>query len=865
MLLIVESEPRRMQAVVFVLLRPISAFWLGATSLKFMNSFLVSRLLCGLLAASTFSGSLGVCPVSAAPQFSYDAPHQGSHVAALAVDGAGSLWVGMEDFALWNRTVDDRGNQNWRQFTVQDGLGDNNAYAVAGDWQGRVWIGHRNHGVSVWNGRSWKNYGPLEGPLGERVFDIAVCPSDGDVWIATNGGLARYSDAQDKWSYFTRAEGLRDDQINAIAFDAAGNIYCGTQQSGIAIARADKNYAEWTNVLAKTYMPDRPKGAGLPSNLINDILVAHGASDGTGAGFIYAATDNGLTWSGDGGATWQFVRGADWKANVEGLAKATVPVALPLDEDELLTQDWSTCLAEDRAGLIWVGHRRAGFESRDPHSMRATYASSNTTLKEGDQDYVRALLDVPGIGMLGARYGNPSNPGVFQILAEQNAPVNSLANATRAQTRVAPFPSPAAPLDAAQLDALRARLTKLETPLQAGEATFLGDDWATQGDWVGRYGRGHATLAAMEGGSREQFQRLTQTENHVFEGAPGYSVKAQVGPHHKTGLVSWVTFANTQIPASLFDPLLGHRRQAEWIDMSNSFVGLYPWAYDGPDIWLSVQVPAGLHRASLYFHNKDGQSNTDRFRDFTVEVKGVAPEKAPAASDPKTRLEAWQELRRQLRVASAKFASDSPEVTALQKQVAAARALLMQDTAQNNDDAELRRVDALPTQARARVTDFWGGVYKQFALRGPATFYFKVRRNHSNGTTLAGVMLDALPDPKNGAIAPTTAPTLLPWMNGAAYDAPPIEEAGNARDPQLLAAARNLWAGLDEAVWEKGGQRFQTPLRLQALRAAVAAGASPSLVANWRWNLQLWDESDRTIWNETMKRAFPPDFGVEKR
>ncbi len=791
--------------------------------------------------------------MSGAPKFSYDAPSQGSHVAALALNEDGSLWVGMEDFAVWNRTVDNRGEQHWRQFTVKDGLDDNNAYAVAGDHRGRVWIGHRNHGVSVWNGQSWKNYGPLDGPLGERVFDIAVCPTDGDVWIATNGGLSRYSDKTNSWSYFSRANGMVADQINAIAFDTAGNIYCGTQESGVAIAHAAKNYADWKNVLAASSMPDRAKGAGLPSNRINDILVAHGTSDGTGAGFLYATTDNGLAWSRDRGATWQFVRGADWKANVEGLAKKTVPVSVPVSEDELLAQDWSTCLAEDRSGLLWVGHRRKGFESRDPRTMRSTYASSDTPLAEDDQDYVRALLDAPGIGLLGGRYGNPSNPGVFQIGKEPDTPVQ----APRPQTGAAPFPSVAAPLDAAQLNALSTRLARLSTPLQPGDAAFLGEDWATQGDWVGRYGRGHATLAAMEGGSREQFEKLTSGENHVFEGAPGYSVKAQTGPHRKAGLQPFVTFANTQIHDSLCDPLLGHRRQAEWIDLSNSFVGLYPWAYDGPDIWLSVQVPAGLHRASLYFHNKDGESGTDRFRDFPVDVKSVATEEAPAPLekfDLKARLEAVQKLQRQLALARTN-APGSPEVTSLKKQVADARGQLMQGVAAPNNDADLRRIDALPTLAHVRVTDFWGGVYKQFALRGPATFYFKVRRNHSNGTTMAGVMLDALPDPKTPATAASSQP--LPWMNGVAYDAPAIEDATNVANPQLLAAARNLWSQLDEAAWKKGGQGVQRSLRLQALRAAIAAGASPSLVANWRWNLQLWNDDERATWNETMKRAFP--------
>jgi hypothetical protein len=814
-------------------------------------SRIVSRPLAGLLVGVILSCSPVVRPVLAAPQFSFDAPNQGRNATSLGLDKAGSLWVGIEDFGVWKCTLDNRGEQQWRQFTVKDGLGDNNAYAVAGDHQGRVWVGHRNHGVSVWNGQNWKNYGPLEGPLGERVFDIAVCPTDGDVWIATNVGLSRYSDQNNSWSYFSRADGMVSDQINAIAFDTAGNLYCGTQESGVAIAHADKNYADWKNVLATTYMPDRAKGAGLPSNLVNDILVANGTPDGTGAGFIYATTDNGLAWSGDEGMTWQFVRGADWKANVEGLAKKTVPVALPLVEDELLAQDWSTCLAEDRLGLIWVGHRRKGFESRDPRTMRTTYASSETPLAESDQDYVRALLDAPGIGMLGARYSNPNFPGVFQVGQEPNA----LAKSPRAQTATAPFPSVAAPLNAAQLDALSARLALLPTPLKPGDAAFLGDDWSTKGDWVGRYGRGHATLAGMEGGSREQFEKLTQGQDHVFEGAPGYSVQAQAGPRRKAPLTPWVTFAKTQIHDSLYSPLLGHRRQAEWIDLSNSFVGLYPWAFDGPDIWLSVKVPAGLHRASLYFHNKDGHSSTDRFRDFPIEVKGAATAGAPAPTevDIKTRIEAVQKLQRQLTLARAKFAADSAEIKSLQKQVTTAHQQLRQVLATGNNNSELTRIDALPTLARARVTDFWGGVYKQFALRGPATFHFKVRRNHSNGTTMAGVMLDALRDSK----PPTAEPAPLPWMNGVIYEAPAIEDAVNPANPQLLEAARNLWSELDEALWKEGGQSVQKPLRLQALRAAIAAGASPSLVAHWRWNLQMWDDTDRTTWNQTMKRAFP--------
>jgi ligand-binding sensor domain-containing protein len=49
-----------------------------------------------------------------------------------------------------------------------------------------------NTGVSVFNGKDWKNYDVVDGPIGERIFDIKICPKDSDVWIATSAGISRY-------------------------------------------------------------------------------------------------------------------------------------------------------------------------------------------------------------------------------------------------------------------------------------------------------------------------------------------------------------------------------------------------------------------------------------------------------------------------------------------------------------------------------------------------------------------------------------------------------------------------------------------------------------------------------------------------
>jgi len=168
-------------------------------------------------------------------------------VMAMCADLQGNLWIGTEGEGIFRYNPSKPAEEQWAQFTTKDGLGDDYGYALACDLQGRVWVGHLNHGVSVFNGETWQCYevvgglsrpDTLNGPLGERIFGIAVCPGDvvssatftdpltkqaspvaGSVWSCTSAGLAIYFPSTDTWSYLTRADGLPSDQANAIAFD----------------------------------------------------------------------------------------------------------------------------------------------------------------------------------------------------------------------------------------------------------------------------------------------------------------------------------------------------------------------------------------------------------------------------------------------------------------------------------------------------------------------------------------------------------------------------------------------------------------------------------------------------------------------
>lgn len=60
--------------------------------------------------------------------------------------------------------------------------------------------------------------------LGERVPALAVSPLNGDVAIATSGGLTIYSAETEEWKDFTRANGLPEDQIVSLSFNEQGGL-----------------------------------------------------------------------------------------------------------------------------------------------------------------------------------------------------------------------------------------------------------------------------------------------------------------------------------------------------------------------------------------------------------------------------------------------------------------------------------------------------------------------------------------------------------------------------------------------------------------------------------------------------------------
>ncbi len=811
-------------------------------------------------------------------------------VTCLCRDKQGCVWIGTEDAGLWRYDPDAPVSADYVHFAAADGPGDDTVYALACDKSGRIWAGTLNHGVAVFNGRKWGSYAPPNGPLGYRIFALAVNPISGGVWMATEAGLVRYE--QKRWTYYTQAAGLVSDHATSLAFAPNGTLYIGTECDGIAVGSLHDDYKTWRNVPGPATPPAALRGTGLPSGLVNCL-------DVTPNGEAWAGTTAGLAHSSDGGRTWQFRRGGDWKDKAFGrftsgyadFAKVNaievIPAAgsgafavrasgpkvgrflaargfmggypsgttrpvdtahaahaapqevyrterygnfvftashqrprtlckirlhftetfhdapgqrifdafinnkrvlnhfdiykaagaknravireftaqtdaagrlqiafksgTPGQDSSGLGEDYVTYLADDGAGHLLVGHRQQAPEAIDLKTGRSQALGPNA--------YVNSLLPLsPGTALAGVYSDGLSSLPVKSLQAPKKF---------RPASKVAALPISPSPPTLAQMNQMLAEVRRVrpDPSEMKPHAAALADDWRTQGDWLGRYGRYWAALAAF-------FHPIP--EDYVWgAGWEPIDYRLTMGPSHSAGdsLRYWMQWRYTDNPRVLEMPAAytssrvqkhyttwsKNRRETEVDDHGED----YPPNMNGPNIYATLTVPDGLYYLSLYDYNKDGHDGDNRNRDYRLSV----------------------------RVHSG---------------------LTLED---------VRGFSLQPELAHGRIRGFWGGVYKRFLVRGPVTLAVEVNRNASHNAILPAVLLDLVDE------AP--APYFRTVAQGnARAEADDRQRLLLTRRPAVFTPARSdtqaaslLFDALNEARltnsvwWATEGQRYYAPLQ----------------------------------------------------
>ncbi len=209
------------------------------------------------------------------------------YVLSLCLDNEGSLWAGTdgagldrikrkifnspENFHLWavQSLSEDAydglwaafggfGASYWRSNTIKDfSVGQSRqAWEVLVDRQQHVWVGSQQEGLFVFR---TNRFLPV---LTARVLGVEIFAlfqgRDERLWVGTKNGLGCWDGKN--WKLFTMKDGLSGNGIRAIAEDANGHLWIGTEKDGI-------NYFDGQKFTAYTN--------GLPGNDISCLYVDH--------------------------------------------------------------------------------------------------------------------------------------------------------------------------------------------------------------------------------------------------------------------------------------------------------------------------------------------------------------------------------------------------------------------------------------------------------------------------------------------------------------------------------------------------------------------------------------------------------------
>jgi hypothetical protein len=545
-------------------------------------------------------------------------PESALAVTCIAMDAQGNTWIGTEDDGVYlHKAATDSGRQ-LSHYTADDGIGDNDIFAIRCDRVGRIWVGHARHGVSVFCNGRWKNYDVPDGPIGDRVWAIVECPLDGDIWIASNAGLTRYSSTKNTWRHYTPGQVPYADRVCSMAFDGKGRIFAATDCKGLVKGeREGGEYRSWTRIRGPNKMPQSAKGKGLPSGLLNDVLVAADQS-------VWAATDGGLAWSRDAGATWQFLRGEDWVQKVYGMRNRP---ATPVDEGVkagLLPEDYVNCLAEDRQGNIWMGFYEQGLVALDPRTFNLTRLDKKSQGWKAGTIFC-LLPQQDGSLLIGDYCG-----GAARLRRSTSAPALSFATSHPvAKPQPSRFPATASPPALPELNDLCKELWTVPVLDKENHGVIvpMSDDWRTQGKWLGRYGRYWACICAID----SPFDYLWGA------GAARVQYCAGIGSNHEPGDSQryWVNrlytedarvlemppvYLDSRIKKKLLTMPKFCRREAAWDDHGEG----YSRYHEGPDLVGSLDIPSGRFILSFYFQNQGVHCAGSAVRDYILSLRLLA-------------------------------------------------------------------------------------------------------------------------------------------------------------------------------------------------------------------------------------------------
>jgi signal transduction histidine kinase/ligand-binding sensor domain-containing protein len=151
---------------------------------------------------------------------------------SVSEDEHGGLWMAFNAFGGF------RGASYWNTNSLQNfGVGpQSNVWSIIVDHKQQVWAGTGGDGLFRFQG---DHFQPAIGAeiLGHHIFALFEDRS-GQIWAGTHDGLGCWNGSS--WKIYTTNNGLSENIVRAIAEDAEGNLWVGTESQGLDFFKAGK-------------------------------------------------------------------------------------------------------------------------------------------------------------------------------------------------------------------------------------------------------------------------------------------------------------------------------------------------------------------------------------------------------------------------------------------------------------------------------------------------------------------------------------------------------------------------------------------------------------------------------------------------
>jgi ligand-binding sensor domain-containing protein len=280
-----------------------------------------------------------------------------NQVIELAFDPRGALWIGTRRGGLAKFD-----GETWNVYTQDNsGLPSNTVKALAFDDRGDLWVG-TGDGLSLFDGQRWSVFTTENTDLPYHAIHALAVDPQGPLWIGTGrfydlggGGLAKLERKYFRWTvYTTDNSDLPGNQILALAIDAQGILWVGTEQG---LAKFDgKTWTVYTS--DNRALPGGPVPA-LACDAQGTIWIGTGGGgvirfDGT-AWTVYTAKNSELP-SDTVNALAIDAQGILWVGTEQGLAKFDGKTWTVYTSDNSgLPDHWVWALTPDIQGNLWIG------------------------------------------------------------------------------------------------------------------------------------------------------------------------------------------------------------------------------------------------------------------------------------------------------------------------------------------------------------------------------------------------------------------------------------------------------------------------------------------------------------------------------